>query len=249
MKHLFLAPHHDDAIYSCGGTIYTLVQEGHEVTILTLMAGIPDEPVPDTPVLRDNHQRWDSGQHPLIIRRQEDELAAEIVRASVQHLDLLDCIYRVAASEALYPSEDSLWKDIHPNDPAIKQLTAIKLPEADVIYAPLGVGEHVDHLIVRNWAWKLAQNTDFLVKFYVEYPYLRSQKNVEIAYQAFPTTLQTEQFIFTEIAMQHKIKAMTAYTSQIKSFWSSQAEIASEVRGTFTKDKQFIEAYAVPLNT
>lgn len=249
MKYLFLSPHHDDAIYSCGGTIYELVQQGHEVTILTLMAGIPDEPIPDTPVLRDNHQRWDRGQHPLMVRRKEDELAADILGANVQHLDLLDCIYRVADGEALYPSEDSLWKNIHPHDPVIHQLAAVELPEADSIYAPLGVGEHVDHLIVRNWAWELTQKSDFPVKFYTEYPYLRSVKSVELAYQTFPTDLRTEQFIFSEIAMQHKIRAMTAYTSQIKSFWSSQAAIANEVRDTFTKNSQFVEEYAVPFST
>ena len=244
MAHIFLSPHFDDAVYSCGARIYTLTQQGHEVIIFTLMAGEPDFPIPDTPVLRDNHTRWQVGDNPIIARKQEDTQASTILGATTRYLDLADCIYRVDDGEALYPSEDSLWKNIHPNDPAINRLDSLTFSEADILYAPLGVGEHVDHLIVRDWAWKLAQKHAVTVKFYLEYPYLRDTEKVEQAYSAFPTDLNRIKLPFSEKAMQKKIQAMRAYQSQIKSFWADEAEIDNEVRQTFTVNEQFIEEFA-----
>lgn len=246
MKHLFLSPHFDDAIYSCGGTIYELSQSGHEVIILTLMAGEPTFPIPDTPVLKDNHTRWEVGDNPIIARKQEDITSAKIVGARTQYANLVDCIYRVHDGEALYATEESLWKNVHPQDPARAELNTLKLLEFDSLYAPLGVGEHVDHLIIRDWAWELAQKRKFPVNFYVEYPYLRQKIAVEKAYDAFPLALTTIERPFSAEAMQKKIKAMMAYQSQIKSFWDDESAIAEEVQQTFTKNGQFIEEFAEP---
>lgn len=244
MKYLFLSPHYDDAIYSCGGTIYELSQQGHEVEILTLMAGESTFPLPDTPVLKDNHQRWQAGENPVNARREEDQIASEIVGAKTRYFDLPDCIYRVANDIALYATEESLWKHIHPDDPAPRKLGDLILDDVDKIFAPLGVGEHVDHLIIRNYAWELAQSSAFHVQFYVEYPYLRNHEAVEQAYHAFSAKLKTIKRPISGIAIQHKIKAMMAYKSQIKSFWNDINEIDAEVRRTFSDNGQFIEQYA-----
>jgi len=61
--HLFLSPHLDDAVYSCGGTIHQLTSQGTPVQILTFMAGDPPTPLPDTPITRDLHRRWDAAPH------------------------------------------------------------------------------------------------------------------------------------------------------------------------------------------
>lgn len=246
MKYLFLSPHYDDAIYSCGGTIYELSQGGHEVEILTLMAGEPSLPLPDTPVLKDNHQRWQAGENPVNARREEDRIASEIVGAKTRYFDLPDCIYRVANDIALYATEESLWKHIHPDDPALQILDTLTIEDVDRVFAPLGVGEHVDHLIVRDYAWKLAQSGTFPVQFYVEYPYLRNHQAIEQAYREFPAELETIKRPVSEIAVQHKIKAMTAYKSQIKSFWNNIADIDAEVRRTFADKGQFFEQYVEP---
>ncbi len=113
MKHLFLSPHFDDAIYSCGGIIYDLTQQGHQVTIFTLMAGEPTFPLPDTPILKANHIRWQVGDNPTLARKREDKISAEIVGAKTQYADLADCIYRIVDGKALYATEEALWKNIH----------------------------------------------------------------------------------------------------------------------------------------
>lgn len=246
MRHIFLSPHYDDAVYSCGGTIYDLVQSSNEVIIYTLMAGIPTSP-PDTPVLRDNHSRWQAGDNPIQVRRLEDKTATDILGAKTRYFDLLDCIYRVVDGEPLYPTEASLWTNIHPKDTVYCRLQTIKIEPNSIVYAPLGVGEHVDHLLVRNWGWKLAQKTNFTVKFYIEYPYLRSRQSVEKAYHAMPEKLNSIKNHISEVALQKKIEAMTAYKSQIASFWEAESHIAQDVKQTFTMNGEFVEEYAVKL--
>jgi len=233
--HLYLSPHYDDAVYSCGGQIAKLVAAGEEVLIWTLMAGVPSLPLPDTPVLQDNHQRWQAGENPMQQRREEDQNAAKILGASVQYADLLDCIYRTANGDALYATEDSLWGDIHPDDPAQRQLHALELPPITHLYAPLAVGDHVDHKVVRDWALEIAvMKPDFAVAFYTDYPYLRDAEAIAHALEQIPFSLQPETVHLDESNMQTKIAAMKAYRSQISSFWDDESSVAAEVRETFT---------------
>lgn len=238
MTHLILSPHYDDAVYSCGARIYELVQAGAAVTMMTIMAGIPTPPLPDTPVIRDNHARWQEGANPMIQRRQEDHTAAAYLGATVRHLDLLDCLYRTHDGDTLYPDEASLWRTIHPHDTSLRALERLTLPSATIIYAPLGVGAHVDHLIVRDWAINLAQKSDFTVNFYVEYPYSRSQAAIQRAYDAFPHRLQSHLYGFSEATMHHKIAAMRAYASQVSSFWQTTDAMTAEIKQTFATAHQ-----------
>lgn len=246
MPHIFLSPHYDDAVYSCGGTIHQLVQQGHDVTILTIMAGVPSLPLPDTPVLQDNHERWQIGDNPVTARRREDKAAASILGANTEYLETIaDCIYRTNDGEALYPTEESLWDKIHPDDPAIILLEQIDLSHADTIYAPLGVGGHVDHLIVRDWAISLSQKTDIPIRFYEDYPYLRDRKAVDLAREKIDAKLSPDTIIFTQDTMQSKIQAMLSYQSQIASFWESADAVSHEVSETFrgATDTTFVERY------
>lgn len=238
MTHLFLSPHYDDAAYSCGGMIYQWVQQNKDVVILTIMAGRPSLSLPNTPILKDNHERWQVGDDPIVIRRAEDQAAAKILGVKTRYLDVPDCIYRIANGEALYPSEDSLWGEVHPDDSASAALEAIDLTDIEVIYAPMAIGKHVDHQIVRNWAWNIAKNSQSIVKFYQDYPYMRQQDALKMALDYFDMPLQAEIIILSENAMQHKVRAMSAYGSQISSFWENEAAIDSEVRQTFSNPSE-----------
>jgi LmbE family N-acetylglucosaminyl deacetylase len=243
MTHLFLSPHYDDAVYSCGGMIYELSRQGEEVTILTVMAGRPSLPLPDTPVLKDNHERWQAGHEPIATRRAEDQQAAKILGTKTQYLDIPDCIYRLAKGEALYPSEESLWGNVHADDSALATLQNIDLANVKILYAPMAVGKHVDHQLVRNWAWDIAKTSSQTVKFYQDYPYMRQKEAIDAARLFFDEPLLLESIKISEQAMQQKISAMAAYVSQIHSFWEDEAAIDSEVRQTFTdsNDSDYIE--------
>jgi len=240
--HVFLSPHLDDVILSCGGTIHQLTQRGESVTILTLMAGDPPNPLPDTPIVRDLHQRWAIGESPVTTRRQEDSASAAIVGATAQHREYADSVYRTHLALPLYPSEQSIFGEIHPNDTTSKYLSIestlfrFVFLGVKVLYAPLGVGHHVDHQIVRDWALEIRQHNPTLeVKFYEEYPYTRNNEAIQNALDLMKPRLKLKPETQTLSAsdMNAKIEAIACYKSQISTFWKSEEAMRRDVENAF----------------
>lgn len=236
MNILYLSPHYDDAVYSCGGAIHTAAQR-QPVQVLTLMAGEPQPPYPDSPIIRELHRRWEAGEHPVQERRQEDQTAAQILGCVTAYAEITDCIYRSANGQALYPSEESLWSVVHPDDPAHQALRQIALPatRALTIFAPLGAGQHVDHLIVRDWALELIpQHPEWEFWFYEDFPYLRQRDAVDAALEALPWISEISELPIAEESIRARIAAMCAYRSQVSSFWRHESEIEHDVRLSFS---------------
>lgn len=243
--HLFLSPHYDDAVYSCGGTIHQLTQRGESVTIITIMGGSPPDPLPDSPIVRELHQRWQAGESPVTVRQQEDHEAARLLGATVEHLDVPDCIYRTdATGKALYPDEDSLWHHVHPDDPALKKLSGFRIhADATHLYMPLGVGGHVDHLITRRIGLAIVHMTNTMrqqsktlpklkVFLYEDYPYRENPDAVKAAYAQLdlPVPPVAQAFHLTEADILAKIRGVKAYRSQVSTFWKNETLLEQRVR-------------------
>jgi LmbE family N-acetylglucosaminyl deacetylase len=226
-------------VLSCGGLIHRLTQSGQTVRILTVMGGDIPAALPDTPIVRDLHRRWQAGYDPVAVRRQEDRCAAETLNAQADHMPYPDCVYRVGANKRpLYPSEESLFGDVHPDDPLRRVSLAESLPgELAALYVPLGVGHHVDHQIVRDWGLSLT-STSFVLKLYAEYPYSREKMAVDRAYQFFSRrgqSLTSEVVELSEQDVQAKIRGIACYRSQISTFWDGVSEMEQAVRRFMTE--------------
>lgn len=244
--HIFLSPHYDDAVYSAGGTIHQLANQQQRVTVITTMAAIPQPPFPDTPIIRENHQRWDAGENPVYQRRDEDADALNMLGAQGVYLNIPDCIYR-QSSAPFYPDEASLWGPIHPEDTA-REILHEALPQLitdnAVVYAPLGVGNHVDHQLVREVALSLCANQpDITLLLYPDFPYIRQPDAVEQTLQALPVSYEWTQRTLTEQDIIARSRAMAAYRSQISTFWDDAADIEREVRQRYAADNSFIERF------
>jgi LmbE family N-acetylglucosaminyl deacetylase len=251
--HFFLSPHLDDAVLSCGGTIHQLTAAGETVHIRTVMSGDPPNPLPDTPIVRELHSRWNVGPTPMVVRRQEDHDAAALVGAQAEHMEIPDCVYRTSESgKALYPDENSLWQRVHPLDPAIRRLGGFRLP-ADVshVYIPLGVGNHVDHMVVREIGialYRLLQTAGNPadVRFYAEYPYSEDADATQKALASISTEIKLAHhptvLTYTDIAK--KVEAVKAYQSQISTFWEDEFVLEKRIRTALTaQSKQPSEHY------
>jgi LmbE family N-acetylglucosaminyl deacetylase len=245
--HVFLSPHLDDAVLSCGATIHQLVTAGERVHIITVMAGDPPETAPDTPIVRTLHERW---QADYAARRDEDICAAYRLRVSWQHLPLADCIYRTAeintATVPLYPTEESLFGDPHPQDPVLTALDFVLVPNVKALYAPLGVGNHVDHQIVRDWSLRLVQSSPaFALNLYQEYPYTDDTINIEraLAFYRQPLTVETVQVSEEDVTA--KLDAIACYASQISSFWEDIESMKAATRRAMDQDETgvYVERY------
>ena len=240
--HLFLSPHLDDAVFSCGGTIHAITSRGEAVTVLTTMAGDPPDPLPDTPIVADLHQRWKAGYSPVAARRSEDQQAVQSLGAAYIHISIADCVYRTVHKHgenvALYPTEESLWGQIHPNDDALPVLRNIQPLEAATVYAPVGSRHHVDHRLVRDWGlWLKDQNPALKLIFYEEYPYeVDAIMELEQALGYFsPQSMQLEVRPVGEADIAAKIRAMACYHSQISTFWADVEDMAASTRQSMTE--------------
>lgn len=240
--HIFLSPHFDDAIFSCGGTIAQLVRSGQRVTIVTVMGGDLPPVVPDTPIVRELHARWQAGPNPIPTRQQEDYQAAAALGAEIIQLGVPDCVYRIANGQALYPNEASLWGDVHPQDriETYADLTSVEelIAHAHHLYAPLGVGHHVDHQLVRRWAVALAARHPALtLQFYTDFPYMKDSGKITAALAEVETTVQPRWVFLNADDLALKLDAMACYATQISTFWQNTDHMRQDVELSFRVQK------------
>ncbi len=93
----FLSPHFDDAVYSCGGTLSTYVQNGIHPLVITVFAGIPPSNIELSLYALALYKRKYCIQDPeqmTMRRRIEDMNALDYIQVDYLHLDYLDAIYR-----------------------------------------------------------------------------------------------------------------------------------------------------------
>ena len=169
--YLYLSPHLDDVVLSCGGQISQWIREGKSVLVCTLMA---PEVLPDP--LPANAARFlklcgmgsDAGR----VRRAEDARACERLGAEWKHADLPDAILRSDEKDgALYPTHESLFERVHVKDARMFEVMEQQLaglPPSGCVVAPLCAGNHVDHQIVRRAAERALGAKP---AYYEDYPY------------------------------------------------------------------------------
>ena len=242
-KTIYLSPHLDDAVLSCGGRIYletactelAEVAASHPVLIVTQMAG---EPAPDLQLsafAQELHQRWELPQDTVRVRRAEDAAACQILGADYFHWDIPDCVYRIdpATGEPCYPTWESIITTQHSADEATlayltQQLS--QLPPADEIVVPLTAGQHVDHRLVRQAA-EQAFGADHLL-YYEDYPYAAQEGAVDAV---LTPDLQPTQILLPETAVRAKIEAIWAYASQRSSFFDDFADLERKIEAYTAK--------------
>lgn len=148
---LFISPHPDDAVGSCGLSIAKFQKQGKHVTILTIFS--KSSLGPFSKVAKQLHQIWGNHAEPQLIRRVEDEKAAKYLGVEILFEDLEDAVYRKNKNGSwLYPNNPSLFSDISRVDYFLilyilnKILNSIDLNNTR-IFCPLAIGNHVDHQI------------------------------------------------------------------------------------------------------
>jgi LmbE family N-acetylglucosaminyl deacetylase len=236
--YIYLSPHMDDVVLSCGGTIYTQAHSGASVIMATAFAADPQRPL--SPFAESLHERWaasleDATPGNLVrLRRREDRAAAAELGSNVRamHGLLADAIYRynTSSNEPLYASEEAIFGPIAENDPAMTVLLAAPpLPAGAKIAVPLGIGGHVDHVILRQAVerWNLAPDR---VRYYEDYPYAANGDDAVYAALGDPDAWQPVVVPLDEEALAAKIAAIEAYASQISTFWSDEAAMAEAIR-------------------
>lgn len=241
---IYLSPHLDDVVLSCGGRIHQQSRAGRRILVITVFAGIPER-YGITAFTRELEARWGGTDDAIAVRRREDMAALDVLAATGQHLDWPDCVYRGApvgdgwapsSDTAYYPTEESIFGEIHPEEENWhQQLVAALVPHLTTSpsaewYAPLAVGHHVDHLLVRRAAIAL-QTRGIDMAYYEDYPYAGDQGAIARAQSPWETTCWRQKVHpLDESAVRAKVQAIACHRSQISTFWPNLEAMAQAVR-------------------
>ncbi len=238
MKHVYLSPHLDDAVMSCGGIIHKQASSGEQVQAITIFAGEYQGGNP-SPFALVQHGYWGNPPRPMPLRRAEDTTALMLLGADAVHLDYLDAVYRAGPGGAwLYADEKSLWEKASPADPLAEdgtqdlagRLAALLPPPAEgLVYAPLGVGHHVDHQLVHAAARKL-WTRGYRMAFYEDYPYAMEPGATEHAVAAADAEeWQVDTIPLAPADLVAKVSALNYYRSQMGVLFGGIEEMPNRV--------------------
>ncbi|HEY0755868.1 MAG TPA: PIG-L family deacetylase [Ktedonobacteraceae bacterium] len=236
-RHIFLSPHFDDAVYSCGGTLGVQVSVGLRPLVITIFGGAPDQTTSLSPFATDVHRKMGFSQDiatAIQTRRQEDSAAMEHLGVDYLWLAYPDAIYR---GNPPYYSEHSqlIGGAVDSGDRWIdEELAEIlislreRLPDA-VWYAPLAIGRHVDHQIVCSAADRLIR-LGARVNLYEDFPYVARNPNALVErLEEFGNLLEPGLVEMSEM-LPRRLTAAAKYSSQTGVNFADEANMFKEMK-------------------
>lgn len=228
---IYLSPHLDDAVLSCGGQIYQQSVAGKRVLIVTVAAGEPQTKVRSLFAEFQHHSWGLRDEEAVQARRAEDARAASRLGAEALFWSLPDAIYRLhpETGEPLYTDNDRLFGPLSPAEGFLADDLAQRmanLPAAERILAPLGLGSHVDHQLTRAAAEKVFED----LLYYEDFPYVQRHPESLAAVLQPPYRWQSIVYPLDEAAIVARIEAIQAYESQLGVLFNGPAAMARHVR-------------------
>lgn len=226
MRWIYLSPHLDDAALSAGGWVYDQTLTGSPVEIWTIMCGYP--PTTDlSPFAQVLHLDWGIPDAEQVVRnrRLEEERAANVLGAQTRYFDFLDCIYRQSETgEWLY---SGIFVDPHPDEadlPArIAQAVSARLKPDDKLVCQLGVGRHVDHVLVRRAAELIGRPLHYVA----DIPYLFKTPEDLPPHTA---GMKEKTQMVSKAGLRSWVEAAAQYESQIPSLFNSPEGMREQIR-------------------
>jgi len=227
-KHwIFLSPHFDDVALSCGGLVWQLTSEGHQVEIWTIMAGLPSEG-PYSEFAEKNHTAWGiSGEAAIRMRQSEDQAACEILGAQANHCRWQDAIYRKnpETGEPVVNNNQELLGE-PPEAYLVEEIAVFlerEIPKSARLIFPMGLGGHIDHRVLVQ----VGKRSGMVKVVYADYPYILTdfyaQKTDGNQWTKLPQALGEE-------ALTRWQDAVLCYTSQLSGFWRDEPEARLSLR-------------------
>jgi LmbE family N-acetylglucosaminyl deacetylase len=246
-RSIFLAPHPDDAALSCGGSITLMAQRAERPIVVTLFSGDRSTAAPLSDFARSLHTRWQLSDSVPAERRIEDQHALDRLHAALISLPFADAIYRLdpATQQHLYNSEAAIFGPICETTIVAEVADALQaviesIGSADIqLIAPLAAGQHVDHVIARAAAERLA----WPLIYYEDFPYAEDAVKLDRVWGADDWAFETIE-LDTE-ALQAKAESIAQHRSQLSTFFKNEAEIEQRLRAYAQEvgGGKFVERY------
>ena len=231
-RRIFLSPHPDDAVLSCGGWIEQLAQNGERPIVMTIFGGDRPADVPLSDFARSLHERWQLGADAPARRRDEDRAACDRLGCYLTHLPFADAVYRVEPVTRcyLYDSEQAIFGAVCDREmiDRVAEAMQTRVRHARLV-VPLTAGKHVDHVITRMAAERL--NEDMI--YYEDYPYAEQPERMAHVWRSADGAARewvSETVELSEAALQAKIEAFLQHRSQISTFYRDDEEVRQRMR-------------------
>jgi LmbE family N-acetylglucosaminyl deacetylase len=173
---LVMSPHLDDAVLSCGALLAHLAAR-QLITVATVFTAAAPPPW-SLPARRQLRALGGADAEDFFAqRRAEDRDVLAGIGATPVHLGFRDALFRRGRRGPAYPTFrfDAARGRVASCDAGLAAEVSARVGEmarvhdAGVIFAPLGIGRHVDHLITRRAAHELAGRIP--VVYYSDFPY------------------------------------------------------------------------------
>ena len=207
---LFVSPHLDDVVFSCGGTLALLARRGWKTVLVTVFTrSVPD---PAGFALACQLDKGLSAEVDyMALRRKEDREAARRLGAGETiWLDLPEAPHRGYGSApemfAGVLERDEAWRDVAV---LLEDLLGTHAP--DVVLAPQALGGHADHLQVVRAVLEL--NLSPKVAWYRDAPYATRNPGSSPS-PLLPAGL-SEGAVDVAETLEAKLAACAAYTTQL----------------------------------
>lgn len=230
---LFLSPHFDDVVLSCGGTVAKMADAGREPVMITLFAGqITDDVLSDFAQWK--HSRWGarSVDQILGLRQQEDADAARALGCSTLWLGFPDAIYRgerYASDPMLFGRPQEF--ELRLVDFMVEEILSLPVWQDGMhVFVPLGIGNHVDHQLTFAAGRALAAQ-GAQVYAYEDCPYsIHTPQGLDQRLEAVGEHLGTPVLLETGDSVERRIQAIAAYRTQVPVIFRFTDDMPGAVR-------------------
>lgn len=226
---LFVSPHLDDAAFSAGALISWLAQKEVPVTVVNVFTAT--SPGPQTLSARVFLSQCGYANQDKLIsdRKSEDKKVYSSLGVKVISLDFVDALWRKRPNtKSFIPELNHVYPTfrwhiargrVSPLDqPMIDRLTGTlakyALPKGTLVFTPLAIGNHVDHVIVRDVCLEISPDCIF----WSDFPYVLHSSPDE----HFLRKYQLEKREFAQ-NLSAKRQLILGYPSQIKQIFKNAA--------------------------
>lgn len=228
---VYLSPHFDDALISCGGAVAAAVDHGRPVLVATVFGGaMPDGFVPGS-LVRWLHRACGSGADLVARRRREDAAALAHLGVPGIALDHPEAAYRLRPDGTPNRSGD-LWLDPLPGESALLDALADDLERAlpgrmSSVHVPLGLGGHRDHRLTRLAGEAVAARRGADVVWYEDLPY--AARGGSGFLRAATADLVPWLHELSGPDLRRKFDALGEYATQVRMIWGSRGAMEREL--------------------
>ena len=227
-EHVYISPHLDDAVLSCGGALACHTANGARALVVTLCTAVPPLDGPFSDLAREFHAEWGLSPAEVVMTRlREDEVAMALIGVDYMYVGMMDALYRHPHA---YNSRAAIFGTPAADDPLDEPLTQFMItlrehmPDA-TFYVPLGAGKHVDHQITYQAALDALGES---VAFYEDIPYVLQPNVLQQRLNELDAPFVAS-VLDIDSGLLRKIRAAAAYESQLEALFGGAAAMEQQL--------------------